>query len=239
MIKNNWHISVLIPACNEEELLARCLNSILNAKSELPPYCTADIVLAVNASTDQTIRLGRALLGTKGLVLDLNEPNVGHARKMAANAALQRYKGPLDRCWLANTDADCEVPINWLLYQLIVANSDVQGIAGIVKVDSFCEHEITVSSKFLESYLINPDGTHPHVHGANLGVRADAYKRVGGWKELTTAEDHDLWNRMTSFNIPKISDANLFVYTSGRRNGRAPHGFADTLTAFNKNLKTN
>jgi hypothetical protein len=37
------------------------------------------------------------------------------------------------------------------------------------------------------------DGTHPHVHGANLGIRADAYSDAGGWNDLTVAEDHCLW----------------------------------------------
>lgn len=236
MINTNWHISVLIPARNEEELLPRCLNSILKAKAELPPYCTVDIILAVNASSDQTLTIGKSILGSKGEVLCLPIPNVGHARKMAAKTALERYKGALKHCWLANTDSDCEVPRNWLVHQLIRAHSGIQGMAGIVKVDSFGEHDIMVPAQFLNSYVIFSDGTHPHIHGANLGVRADAYERVGGWKELTTAEDHDLWNRMSSLKIPKISDANLFVYTSGRRKGRAPHGFAGTLAAFNKDI---
>ena len=39
------------------------------------------------------------------------------------------------------------------------------------------------------------DGTHRHVHGANLGVRADLLDAVGGWRRLHTGEDHDLWQR--------------------------------------------
>jgi glycosyltransferase involved in cell wall biosynthesis len=236
-MKTNWHICVLIPAHNEEELLPSCLNSILAARNELPSFCTVDIVLAVNGSSDQTLELGKTIIGQQGAVLNLARSNVGLARKIAAKVALKRYKGPLEHCWLANTDADCKVPENWLSHQLKKATSGLQGVAGIVKVDSFSEHGKRVQSEFLANYLINADGTHPHVHGANIGFRADAYRRVGGWNELTTAEDHDIWNRMTTLNIPKISDAQLFVYTSGRKKGRAPHGFAAKLASFNKNLK--
>jgi len=230
-----WHIGVLVPACNEEELLSRCLNSVLAASKILSSYCSVDIVLAVNGSSDHTFKIGKAILGAQGTVLNISKANVGNARKTAATAILRRYNGLLSHCWLANTDADCEVPLNWLQHQLIRADTGLQGIAGIVRVDSFSEHELATSSKFLTSYTINPDGTHPHVHGANFGIRADAYVQVGGWNELTTAEDHDLWNRMAAANIPKISDANLFVYTSGRKEGRAPHGFAGKLASFNKN----
>lgn len=138
----------------------------------------------------------------------------------------------LSQCWLANTDADCEVPKNWLQQQLILANTGIQAIAGIVKIDSFAEHTPFTEEGFIESYTINPNKTHPHVHGANLGVRADAYRHVGGWHDLKTAEDHDLWNRLSAFGIPKISNADLFVYTSGRKIGRAPSGFADKLSSF-------
>ena len=55
---------------------------------------------------------------------------------------------------------------------------------------------------FRETYEIRPDGSHPHVHGANLGVRADAYLRAGGWADLRTAEDHDLWRRLLGSGEP-------------------------------------
>jgi hypothetical protein len=78
------------------------------------------------------------------------------------------------------------------------------------------------------------DGTHPHVHGANIGVRADVYLEAGGWTPLETGEDHDLWNRLSGSGCTKRSIAQLKVITSGRRIGRAPHGFAEALAAHNE-----
>lgn len=88
--------------------------------------------------------------------------------------------------------------------------------------------------RFRNSYLIHPDGSHPHVHGANLGFRADIYLRSGGWKGLDTGEDHDLWNRLMQATTRRASTATVKVLTSGRRVGRAPHGFADALAAHNE-----
>lgn len=231
-----WHICVLIPACNEEKLLPRCLKSVLDACARIPFPNTFDIVLIVDSSTDNTLKLGQEILNQQGAVLNIMTRNVGAARNFAAATALKRYKGPLTQCWLANTDADCEVPTHWLIEQLKWASLGMQSIAGIVTVDSYIEHKADVPYKFLKDYVIHPDGTHPHVHGANLGIRADTYLNVGGWRPLETAEDHDLWNRLAALEIPKISDAKLFVITSGRKIGRAPRGFANKLASYNGDL---
>jgi hypothetical protein len=81
----------------------------------------------------------------------------------------------------------------------------------------------------MADYLAMPDGTHAHVHGANLGVRADAYVDAGGWPQLALAEDHCLWLRIKARGWPVIAASASIVCTSGRLVGRAMGGFADTL----------
>lgn len=229
-----WHICILIPARNEEQLLPRCLYSVLNACEYLPYGCSFDVALVVDSSIDRTFEIGKSIIGSKGTLLSLKSGNVGYVRRVAAQIALGRYKGSLSQCWLANTDADCIVPLTWLSHQLSLAEAGTKAIAGIVKVESFAEHNRFVSERFRKSYILNPDGTHPHVHGANIGIRADAYVSAGGWQALETAEDHALWNRLRELKVPQISDTKLCVITSGRRVGRAPKGFADALAAHNE-----
>jgi hypothetical protein len=229
-----WHVCVVVPACNEQDLLPRCLFSIKAAASLLACIATVDIVLAVDQSTDRTRTLGNGILGDgRGIVVCTDAGIVGRARFVATRIALRRYQGPLNRCWLANTDADSVVPSTWLRDQLDLANRGIEAIAGTVEVDSFCEHGPLAESRFRRSYCIQPDGSHTHVHGANLGVRADLYLRAGGWNHIATAEDHDLWNRLGQIGAKRISVNHVCVITSGRRVGRAPHGFADTLAAHN------
>jgi len=126
------------------------------------------------------------------------------------------------------------VPTTWLIDQLSLADCGIEAVAGIIDVDSFEDHGADAESRFRNSYLIYEDGSHPHVHGANLGVRADAYLLAGGWSGLETAEDHDLWERLSKTVSQQRSTARVRVITSGRRTGRAPKGFADALAAHNE-----
>jgi glycosyltransferase involved in cell wall biosynthesis len=228
-----WHIAIVIPARDEQELLPRCLRSIQNARRMLPSSVTSDLIVVADQSTDDTFAIARDAIRNDGSVIETDAGCVGAARALGAKHALERYDGLLQRCWLANTDADCQVPATWLRDQLAVANAGFAAVAGVIDVDSFTEHDPIVSERFRLSYLIHEDGTHPHVHGANLGVRADAYLQAGGWQDLSTAEDHDLWRRLKRSQYRRISDAGLSVLTSGRRIGRAPLGFAGALAAHN------
>jgi hypothetical protein len=228
-----WHVAVLIPARDEQELLPRCLRSVQAARRRLPSGVSSDVVVVSDGSRDRTALVAQRVLRGSGVVKKARAGVVGCARALAAEAALLRCGAPLQQCWLANTDADCEVPERWLVDQLAIARRGVAAVAGTVDVDSFAEHDPVVEEMFRLTYRIEADGTHPHVHGANLGVRADAYVRAGGWGALATAEDHDLWGRLRIAGCPVVSDARLRVVTSGRRVGRAPHGFAGALAAHN------
>jgi glycosyltransferase involved in cell wall biosynthesis len=228
-----WEIAVLIPARNEEVLLARCLESVIRAIDALPVTLSATIVLVSDSSTDRTAEIGYSIIGGRGSVIHSRVGTVGTARAQAASYAITNRTAPLSNLWLANTDADCVVPPVWLCDQIDFAASGIEAVAGIVSVDSFDEHGPEVPARFYSSYAIHADGTHPHIHGANLGVRADRYQEVGGWADLKTAEDHDLWGRLSRKGVRLLSSARLKVVTSGRRIGRAPSGFAGALGAHN------
>ena len=74
-----------------------------------------------------------------------------------------------------------------------------------------------------------PDLTHPHVHGANLGVRADAYLAVGGFDDLDLHEDHVLAARLREAGRPVVTTSLDPVVTSHRLQGRIDGGVATDL----------
>jgi len=234
MTDERWHVGVLIPARNEEDLLPQCLASVLEACAAVADKATCDVVVAVDRSMDDSYAIAQKMLASAGVAIRTEAGVVGIARAMAARVALRRTTQRPCRTWLANTDADCQVPREWLVNQLSLAHAGVEAVAGIIDVDSFDEHDPCVPERFRSTYQLYADGTHPHVHGANLGVRADAYLRSGGWADLRTAEDHDLWRRLQTSGARRASPSHLRVLTSGRRVGRAPMGFAAALAAHNE-----
>ena len=70
------------------------------------------------------------------------------------------------------------------------------------------------------------------MHGANLGVRADAYLAAGGHPRLATGEDVALVRSLEALGARLLRTAVDPVLTSGRRVGRAPDGVAGDLAAL-------
>ncbi|MFD9466963.1 glycosyltransferase [Streptomyces sp. NPDC060027] len=77
-----------------------------------------------------------------------------------------------------------------------------------------------------------PVWEHPHVHGANLGVSAAAYLRVGGFEPLPTGEDRDLAARLFAAGHRVARTDQHAVHTAARLRGRAPGGLADLLASL-------
>ncbi len=149
---------------------------------------------------------------------------------MGAERALRRFASvPLHHIWFANTDADTVVPADWLVCHLRWAEAGAAAVAGVVEVDSFADHPPEVPGRFSARYDGPPDRPHPHVHGANLGVRADAYRAAGGWRQLPIGEDHALWAALARTGHRVVSSRASKVTTSGRAVGRLRGGFADVL----------
>ena len=144
---------------------------------------------------------------------------------------LAALPGDRGRIWLATTDADSEVPPDWLVAQLQLARDGAEAVAGTIQVADWDGYPIGSGERFLQLYEPSGSGDgHDHVHGANLGVRADAYLAAGGFAPLITGEDHAMWRALRA--RPRVASRGLAVTTSARRRARAPDGFSSFLRAF-------
>jgi hypothetical protein len=112
--------------------------------------------------------------------------------------------------------------------QLEYANAGWDVVLGTVTVTDWDGHPPHVPVAFGERYAFGP-GPHPHVHGANLGIRASAYLATGGFRPLRTAEDHAMLAAATQAGCPVVHAGDIPVQTSGRRLARAPRGFSNLL----------
>jgi glycosyltransferase involved in cell wall biosynthesis len=215
-------VGVVVPARNEELLLPGCLDAIDAAASMVE--VAVHVVVVLDGCTDGT----RAVVDRRPWVraIDIDAGNVGIARAAGAAAVLDWSAGtPLTDVWLATTDADSIVPLDWLTGQLALADEGWEVIVGTVSVADWSEHPLSIAPLWAGGY--HAVEHHPHVHGANLGFSAAAYVECGGWPPLATNEDVALVAALSSRRL--VRTATLPVVTSARREARAVGGFGDTL----------
>ena len=218
---------VVIPAHNESANLPDCLKAVQTAAA-----CSSMPVLTVvvlDACEDRSIDLAGGF-GSDVHFLEVDLRNVGASR--AAGFAYARSSSGTDcidesRVWYATTDADSRVDPDWLIRQ---AASGAAMVLGVVRIANWRHVPASAVRRYLSAYRAKrrPDG-HGHVHGANMGFRADAYWRVGGFADLASGEDVDLVRRFEEQHLVIDRDERLSVTTSARQKGRAPRGFAAHL----------
>lgn len=210
-------IAVVVPACNEAEHIGACLRSIEKAAqcARLGDEAVA-LVVVLDDCSDATGAIARRA-GAVVLALDAN--NVGAARAAGAELALARGAR-----WLAFTDADSVVAPDWLADQLAL---DADAVCGTVAIREWGSYGPCMQAHYERTYT-DADG-HQHIHGANLGVSADAYRRAGGFKPMVSSEDVALVEALRGVGARIAWSARPRVETSARRSFRAPLGFGATL----------
>ena len=164
-------------------------------------------------------------------VLEVRFRNAGAARAYGLDHLDRTTRADPASHWLATTDADSEVPVHWFERQLALRAAGWHAVAGTVQVDDWSDHADATEGRFAELYGVAVDG-HPHVHGANLGLSAAAYRQVGGFPPLALAEDHALVDALERCGLPVARAGGLAVRTSARQDPRAAGGFGDLLRAL-------
>ncbi|TFD23053.1 glycosyltransferase family 2 protein [Cryobacterium sp. TMS1-13-1] len=235
-------VTIVVPVRNEEVLLPRALAALAVAIDALavlpqPDRPAVSVLLVLDQCTDLSARV--AALWPDFDRVEIEAGAVGVARRFGVQRALRRLEavsasgvaasavgdGQAERIWIASTDADSAVPPNWLITQLAFARNGVDLVLGTVQPDDeLAAHELV----HWESLHRIGEG-HPHVHGANLGVRADRYLAAGEFAPVDRDEDRLLVAALRELGVAEARTALIPVLTSGRRVGRAPAGFAEYL----------
>jgi cellulose synthase/poly-beta-1,6-N-acetylglucosamine synthase-like glycosyltransferase len=224
-------VGIVVPANDEETLIGPCLGALAEACAQVPSRVETLLVLVLDGCSDQSRSVAERWLDEPRHVLDVSYRNVGGARAHGASYALRRFADhDPTKVWLATTDADSRVSKHWLTDHIAVADGGAEALAGTIQVDGWGDYSNSQAAAFRSFYDAHGGhDAHAHVHGANLGVRADAYLEAGGFSALTTGEDHALWNALRRQGRRLVSSRQVTVTTSSRLLGRAPHGFAEFL----------
>jgi glycosyltransferase involved in cell wall biosynthesis len=219
-----WRVHVVIPARNEEAVLAACLRSVRRAAWQVRltrPAARVDVLVVLDSCTDGTAGVLAGFPEVTGLPVTYG--GVGATRAAGVLAAVATTAAAPDHLWLASTDADSEVPTDWLTVQLEQADRGAHAVVGTVRPARSAELLVPWHAR----HAVH-DG-HPHVHGANLGVRLDQYVEVGGFDPLEEHEDVRLVERLVASDAVVVRTAAGRVTTSDRLEGRTPGGFAAYL----------
>jgi peptidoglycan/xylan/chitin deacetylase (PgdA/CDA1 family) len=191
-------ISVVIPAYNEEMLLPKCLDSVLNQSLPRKLY---EVIVVDNASTDRTAVIARE----KGVRV-VWEGKKGYV--WALKKGVREAKGEI----IAITDADCRVPKDWLekIYNSYKKDPQLDAVGGPFKFfDGNFFFRFIVS--FLVRYSIRD------LTGANLSFKKSSFRKIGGFDpRVNLGADVLLSLKFRRFGKIKIDRSNI-VATSSRR----------------------
>jgi glycosyltransferase involved in cell wall biosynthesis len=211
-------IGILIPAHNEEDLLEDCLQAaLLAAQHERLDGETVEILVVLDSCTDRS----SDIVSTYPVhCLAIEARNVGQARAAGAHFLLERGAR-----WISCSDADSRVAHDWLVAQLAL---DVDAVCGTVTVEAWHESfDESAQIRYHQHYQAR-DG-HRHIHGANLGISAEAYQRAGGFEPLACDEDVQLVRQLERCGANIAWSHRPQVLTSARLDSRARGGFGDYL----------
>lgn len=222
-------IGVVIPARNEEALLPGALAAMDVARGHLRHLLGSEapwvrVIVVLDNCTDESAVIARNWAGIETITVAFEA--VGAARREGISRLLETGHHDDATVWIANTDADSQVPSDWLHRQWEFATAGVDLMIGTVRPD-FDDLSEEQRRQWVATHT--PGHANGHVHGANLGFRADRYVEVGGFATVPEHEDVLLVAALTKVGVHAVATDNCCVLTSGRAHGRTPGGYASHL----------
>jgi glycosyltransferase involved in cell wall biosynthesis len=246
MFNQPSQVVVAIPAMNEAERIGGCLASLAE-QIYAPSFLT--VVLANNC-TDQTAAIAQAWsknLPGLHVVQQTFPSDQSHAG--AARRCVMEYAARLctDDGFLLTTDADTQVPPNWIAANLKALAAGADAVAGRAIIDPIEArliprhlHELDAIECAYAALLdeihsfINPDPCdpwprHDEHSGASIAVRRAAWEAVGGIPLQPTGEDRAFFASLRRMGARIRHAPDIAVIVSGRLEGRAAGGMAETI----------
>lgn len=250
----DFQVITAIPVRNEAEHINACLDALSRQMDGYSRPLRTATVLLLNGCDDGTWaalqhRRCREDLCESWLAVDCVLPrtlqHAGGARRAALTTALSLV-GAHTRL-IATTDADSCVPPNWLSRQLDALDAGAQAVAGAADVDADEARHFPDDFRrrreledcytrwleridaFLDPLAHDPWPRHRTPTGASLGFTPEVLRMLRPLPAPGLGEDRALVARCQALDVPIRFDAMLRVRTSGRLQGRAKGGMADTM----------
>jgi glycosyltransferase involved in cell wall biosynthesis len=184
------HLSVIIPAFNEERLIGRCLESVSTAFAHnRTPGLKAEVILVDNNSTDRTAQLARQA-GARVVFEPVNQ--IGRARNAGAAAAAGD--------WLLFLDADSLLNPGLLADILtMIEGGKTVGCGSTLAMDG-----LPWWANGIFHLWRGMSTLFGWAAGALIVCRHDAFREVGGFpQDLYALEEIELSKRLKAWGRPR------------------------------------
>mgnify|MGYP002413149727 CR=1 FL=1 len=238
---------VAIPVRDEEDRIAKCLQALARQEGASVHH----VVLLLNNCTDATQTVTEGMASSLPFGLTVAErtypPELAHAgtarrEGMEIAAAIAGPDG-----LLFTTDADGVVAPDWLARNLDAFGTGVTAVCGRAVIDPVEAQAIPASlhaddmaemayGTALDRIhaLVDPDPADPwprHTEhsGASIAVTVAAWQKAGGIPALSSGEDRGFIAALRRVDTLVRHAPDVVVTVSGRTEGRAKGGMAETM----------
>ena len=238
---------IAIPAYNEAERLPACLTALARQRDAPPLH----VVVLLNNCSDGSEAVVRRFEAEAPMrvhpivrTLPSHRAFAGTARRLGMLHAA-RIAGP-DGV-LLTTDADAVAPPDWLAANLRALAAGADAVAGRAVIDPVearlvpqalhdadareCEYAALLDEI---AARLDPDPSdlwprHDEHNGASIAVRVVSWRRAGGIPAAPLGEDRAFIDALKRIDARIRHAPEVWVTVSGRIEGRAKGGMADTM----------
>jgi hypothetical protein len=238
---------VAVPMKDEAAYVEPCLKALISQTTVVPD----EILVLVNNSSDRCAAIAArvAMSSPVPILIDTvelprDEAHAGGARRRAMRWAAERAG---DNGILLTTDADGVVCPTWVEVNLAAIKAGAEAVAGRARLDPAdearlppsliaadaleCEYAALLDEidARLDPIAWDPWPRHDEHSGASIAVTAAAYLRAGGMPRVESGEDREFFNALRRVDARVHHARDAVVTVSGRVEGRAAGGMADTI----------
>jgi biofilm PGA synthesis N-glycosyltransferase PgaC len=206
-------VSVLIAAFNEQEVIARTLESVLGSS-----YALLEVIIVNDGSTDGTADAVAALARRDSRIVLIDQTNTGKAG--ALNHGLKQARGDIIVTIDADTILDEHAVHNLVRHFAVDETGELGAVAGVLRVANRERNLLTrwqaleyLTQIGLERAAQDALGAISIVPGACAAWRKTAILSVGGFTHETLAEDCDMALNLRRAGWSTSQDDDGLAYT--------------------------
>jgi hypothetical protein len=238
---------VAIPVRDEVERIEGCIRALSQQHGARCDH----VVLLLNNCTDGTEALVEHLRPALDVPITMAvrnfAPDLAHAGSARSNAMAIAARIAGSGGIVATTDADGIVDRDWIALTLAAFARGAEVVCGRAVIDPVDALSISPAlhaddarevayGRLLDEIhaLVDPDTfdpwpRHTEHSGASIAATVSAYERAGGMAPLPSGEDRGFLRALRAVDARVRHAPEVFVTVSGRMQGRAVGGMADTM----------